>query len=65
MHVGVEEAVTKYLGKKDFHTVLGQRFQIDMGSAQPINLTDGNTMNAFHHHHITARVFPVHLRDVQ
>ena len=65
MHVCVKEVMPEYLGKEDFHSTLGECFQIDIVVAQSLDIADLDAINAFHDHDLRTAVVPVHFRYIQ
>ena len=63
VHVGMEEAIAKHLGKKQGHAIFGKLWDVDTGLAQSFGMADGNAIHALHDQDIGAAIFPNHLWD--
>ena len=65
MHIGMEEAVTEYLGKEDFNAAFSQNFHIGVLSVQLVDIRHWNTVNTLAYHDLSAGVVPVHFWHIQ
>ena len=65
MHVGVKEAVAKDLHEENLDAVAGKLRNVDVLSAQAVDVADRRADHALHHHHFGGAPVPVHLRHAQ
>ena len=59
MHVGVEKAVAKDLGKEDLHAEASESLEIDRVVLEAIHLADGRALHALHDHDFAVAPVPI------
>ena len=52
VHVGMKKIVAERLLEKDLDAAFGQHLKVHAHAAQPVQLTDGNALDALHHQHV-------------
>ena len=64
MHIGMKEAITKGLSKKDLNAVMGQLAQIYASGPDRIDIAYRNTLDTLHHQNLATAVVPIDLGHV-
>jgi hypothetical protein len=65
VHVGMEKAVHKHLGKENIDTGFRQFFEIDARGLKCGHIADRDAMDTFHDQNIAATVIPVNERYIE
>ena len=60
VHVGMKKIVAERLLEKDLDAAFGQHLKVHAHAAQPVQLTDGNALDALHHQHVGPGKVPEH-----
>ena len=64
MHIRMEKAVAKHLGKEDLHPTLRKQLHVGALGFQRSDVGNRNTVDPLHHHHAFATVIGIDFRHV-